>query len=132
MADKLIYILNDDTKKTSCRAISGWNVWTLNLMNQPIQQGSSKLMSQRLRKRHYKTLGTSVINSPMSPSSLHTYTVNTERRKERIKKSKKKERIEGLILKRKKNLFSGVRLNIYPSNAINKNLLHRLQEERNR
>ena len=29
-----------------------------------------KLLSQRLRKRYYKTLGTSVINSPLFPLSL--------------------------------------------------------------
>ena len=31
---------------------------------------SPKLLSQRTRKRYHKTLGTSVINSPMSSSSL--------------------------------------------------------------
>ena len=40
--------------------INGWNVWT-NLMNQ--------LLSQRIRKRYYKTLGTSVLNSPLSQLS---------------------------------------------------------------
>ena len=52
--------------------ISGWKVWTLNLMNQPIkiQYKPPKLLSQRIRKCSYKTLGTSVINSSMSPSSL--------------------------------------------------------------
>ena len=34
-------------------------------MNQPINQ--PKLLSQRIRKRYNKTLGTSVINSLMSP-----------------------------------------------------------------
>ena len=42
-------------------------------MKQPfkIQWKSPKLLSQRIRKRYYKTYGTSVINSPMSPPSLH-------------------------------------------------------------
>ena len=31
-----------------------------------------KVVKQRIRKRNYKTLGTSVINSPMFPSSLST------------------------------------------------------------
>ena len=31
---------------------------------------SPKLLSQRIRKRYYKTLGTGVINSPMTPPSL--------------------------------------------------------------
>ena len=41
-------------------------------MNQQIkiQQKSPKLLSQRIRKRHYKTLGTSVINVPLSPLYL--------------------------------------------------------------
>ena len=41
-------------------------------MNQPIkiQWKSLKLLSQRIRKRYYKTLGTSVTKSPMSPPSL--------------------------------------------------------------
>ena len=49
--------------------ISGWNVWTPNLMKQPIRiwMKSLKLLSESIRKRHNKTLGTSVINSPMSP-----------------------------------------------------------------
>ena len=38
MTDKLIYILNDDTKITPSEiTIIGWIVWTLNLMNQPIK-----------------------------------------------------------------------------------------------
>ena len=43
--------------------ISGWNVWTVNLMNQPIKvQHIPKLLSQRLRKCYYKTLGSSISN----------------------------------------------------------------------
>ena len=38
-------------------------------MNQPTKNSPS-LLSQQIRKRNYKTLGTSVINSPMSPLSL--------------------------------------------------------------
>ena len=40
-------------------------------MNQPIkiQEKSPMLVSQLMRKRYYKTLGTSVINSLMSPPS---------------------------------------------------------------
>ena len=41
-------------------------------MNQEIkcQKKFQKLLSQRIRESYYKTLGTSVINSPMSPSFL--------------------------------------------------------------
>ena len=48
-------------------------VWTLHLMNQPIkvQYMSQRLLGQRIRKRYFKTLGTSVIKSPMSPPSLN-------------------------------------------------------------
>ena len=35
-----------------------------------IQLESLKLLSQRIRKRYYKNLRTSVINSPMAPPSL--------------------------------------------------------------
>ena len=38
-------------------------------MNQPTKNSPS-LLSQQIRKRNYKTLGTSVINSPMYPLSL--------------------------------------------------------------
>ena len=40
--------------------ISGLNVWTPNLINQPIkiQSNYPKLLSQRIRKRYDKTLGT--------------------------------------------------------------------------
>ena len=53
---------------------SGWNVWTLNLINQLIKilYKFRKLFSQRIQIRYYKTSGTSVIYSPMSPPFLHT------------------------------------------------------------
>ena len=77
MDNKLMYIPNDDTLNYSfCRLrISGWNVWTQILMNQPIKiQYSSKLLRQRIRKHYYKNLGTSVINISMALSSLVPYT----------------------------------------------------------
>ena len=38
--------------------ISGWNVWTLNLINQSIKihQKFPKLLSQQIRKRNYQTV----------------------------------------------------------------------------
>ena len=47
-------------------------------MNQPIKflLKSQKFLSQRIRKRYYKTLGTSVINSSLSPLSLETFSCN--------------------------------------------------------
>ena len=55
MADKKMYIPNDDAQKFS--------IWTLNLIptNQKIQQKPPKLLSQR--KIKYETLGASVIKS---------------------------------------------------------------------
>ena len=38
-----------------------------------IHKSPPKLLSKRIRKRYYKTLGTSVINSPLCPLSLHCY-----------------------------------------------------------
>ena len=51
--------------------MSGWNCWTLNLRNQSlkIRLKSPKLLSWKIRKSIFKTLGTSVINRPMSPPS---------------------------------------------------------------
>ena len=39
MADKLMYIPNDDTQNYSFWSVRfrGWNVWKLNFMNQPIK-----------------------------------------------------------------------------------------------
>ena len=55
--------------------ISGWNVWTLNLMKQPIKINLSlKLLGQRISKRCYKTLGTIVINSQL-PFSLPDFSL---------------------------------------------------------
>ncbi len=51
---------------------SGWNLSTINFMNQPIkiQLESPKWLSQQIRKLYNKTLGTSVMNSRMSHPSL--------------------------------------------------------------
>ena len=73
MADKLMYIPN---KKQQITPLVDYNLWLkrmdLNLMNQlsEILLKSPKLLSQRMRKHYYTTLGTSVINNFMSPSSL--------------------------------------------------------------
>ena len=39
-------------------------------MNQPVKIQSPNMLSQRISKRYYETLGTSVINRPLSPLSL--------------------------------------------------------------
>ena len=66
MADKLMYIPNDVTQSyTICRL-----QWVVETFKHQFQWKSPKLLSQRTRKRYYTTLGTSVINIPLSPFSL--------------------------------------------------------------
>ena len=62
-----MYIPKDNPLNNPCTV----NVWTFNLMNQPIkiQQMFLKLLSQKMRKRDYKNLGTRVINRPLSPTA---------------------------------------------------------------
>ena len=65
MADKLMCIPNNEAQNYSfCRLKLVVETFEQNSLNSP------KLFSKRIRKRYYKTLGTSVIDSPMSPSSL--------------------------------------------------------------
>ena len=71
MADKLMYVPNDDTQNYPFSRLL-WVVETFGHSTKlnkliVIQYKSPRLLSQRLRKRYYKTLGTSVINSKMSP-----------------------------------------------------------------
>ena len=66
MADRLMFIPNDDTQNnTVCR---------LHLVVETFRHSNSrkvpKVAKPRKRKPYYNTLGTSVINSPMSPPSL--------------------------------------------------------------
>ena len=62
MADKLMYIPNDDTQSYPfCILIVFESL-------KPLK--SLKLLSQQIRKRYYKTLVTSVINSPIYPPPL--------------------------------------------------------------
>ena len=67
-----MYIPNDDTQNYQFCKLQLLAGWTLNLMNKPIkiQKESPKLLRQRIRKQYYITLGTSVINSPISPPSM--------------------------------------------------------------
>ena len=73
MADKLVYNPKDDTQNySSCRlqlVIERFEHST-QLINQSKFNISPKLLSQRTRKRCYKTMGTGVINSPIPPPSL--------------------------------------------------------------
>ena len=77
MAEKLMNIPNDDTQNYSfCRlqlmvkTFGQSTKWT----NQSKFNKSPKdCLNQQIRKSYYKTLGTSVINSPMSPPSFGKY-----------------------------------------------------------
>ena len=73
MANKLMYILNDNTQKYPfCRVklvVETFEQSTYEQTNQnPLKP--PKWVSQRIGKCYYKTLGTSVINSPLSSRSL--------------------------------------------------------------
>ena len=50
-----------------------YNLWLKCLdtqLNEPTNRKSQKLLNQQIGKHYYKTLGTSEINSPMTPPSL--------------------------------------------------------------
>ena len=73
MANKLIYILNDDSYPIFRLQSVQWLKRLDTKLNKPTNQYSLKypnLLSLRTGKRYYKTLGTSVINSQLSPPSL--------------------------------------------------------------
>ncbi len=66
MADILMFNHNGETQNNPSVDKNAWmfehnESTNQNLLNSP------KFFSQRIRKRYYKTLGTSVINSPISP-----------------------------------------------------------------
>ena len=71
MADKLVYI-----PKITPSVDYNQLKYFYTQLNETTNQNSLKtslLYSQRLRKRSYNTLGTSVINSPSSPHSTNTF-----------------------------------------------------------
>ena len=70
---KLMCIPNDDTQNYPfCRVelVVETFGWTLNLINQPIEIQVPKCFKLTNKKTLLKTLGTSLINRPMSPPSL--------------------------------------------------------------
>ena len=70
MADNLIFIFNDNTQiYPFCRLkLAVETLYTQ--LNESTNQKSPKLLRKRIKKRYYKTLGTSVINNPLFPSSM--------------------------------------------------------------
>ena len=80
MADKLMYIPNADTQiYPFCRLHSVFVTFGHSTLG-PTQHKFPKILKKKVlrddmptnNKRYYKTLGTNVINSPISPSSLLT------------------------------------------------------------
>ena len=74
MADKLMYIPNVNTE--SCASLDDYLCLKrfethFNALTNKNSLKSPKLLRQRIRKRYFKNLGTSVINSQMSPPSLY-------------------------------------------------------------
>ena len=71
MADKLMYIFKDDKQNyLSCRLKLVVEKFELSEQTNQNSQKPHKLLSQQIRKRYYKTLGTSEINSPLFSLSL--------------------------------------------------------------
>ena len=83
MADKLMYIPNDDTQNYPfCRLqllVKMFGHSTFRTKQSKFNNKSPKLSSQWIRKSYYKTLGTKVINSPMPPPSQTTILLFPER-----------------------------------------------------
>ncbi len=70
MADKLMYIPNDDTQIIP---FLDYNYWLKHLDTESTNQNSLKVpnvVTPTNKKTILKTLGTRVINSPLSPPSL--------------------------------------------------------------
>ena len=83
MANNLMYIPNDDTQNYHiCRLqllVKMFGHSTFRTKQSKFNNKSPKLSSQLIRKSYYKTLGTKVINSPMSPHSQTTILLFPER-----------------------------------------------------
>ena len=70
MVNKLMYIPNEDTQNYPlCRLQLGVETLDTNKSNL-IKSPQGKVDNQRIGKRYYNTLGTSVKNSQVAPSSL--------------------------------------------------------------
>ena len=77
MADKSMYIPKENKQNFPFVDYNQWMKRLNTLANEPTNQNSIKFLkffSQQKRKRYYRTLGISLIISPMSPPSLTTTT----------------------------------------------------------
>ena len=70
MANKLFYVPSDDTLNYPFCKLKLVVERLDTQLNETTNQNSPKLFSQRVRKLYYETLGTSIINSLMSPPSV--------------------------------------------------------------
>ncbi len=73
MADKIMYISNDDIEISFSVVCNEWMKRLDTKLDKPTNKNSikdTKVLNKRIKKRYYKTLGTSLITSPMTPSSL--------------------------------------------------------------
>ena len=78
MADKLMYIPIDDSKNFPFSklqlVVKMFEHSTERINKSKFNKSPRFFLSQRLRKHYYNTLGTSVINSSLSPNSLQKNT----------------------------------------------------------
>ena len=79
MTNKFIYIPSDNTQITPSVEYVSWIKCLDTLLNGQTYQINEKSPKLTNKKRYYKTLGTSVINSPMSHPSLHSVTGYSEK-----------------------------------------------------
>ena len=77
MADKLKHIPNDDTHDTPSVDYNWWLKRLVTELNEPTHQSLIKV-PKVVEPTNKKTLGTSVINSPMSSLSLSIQKLNPE------------------------------------------------------
>ena len=75
MAEKLMYIPNANTQNCPFYKLQLVIETFGHSTNQPTNQNSIKV-PQIVRKRYFVNLGTIIINSPLSPPSLHIHTEN--------------------------------------------------------
>ena len=70
MPDKLVFIPNDDAQNYPSVDYNYWLKSFATQLNESKFNKFPKLLRHQIKKRYYKTLGTSVVNSQLSPPSL--------------------------------------------------------------
>ena len=92
--------------------ISGWNIQTFNQMNQPIQftMEVPKVVKPTNKKIYFKSLGTSIINSQMSPPSLQLSCPCTNRLTHRMMTDRHTDRQDNLIVATLPNIINSIEM----------------------